>query len=77
MNRCPDSMIIARRRLDIPTAGWRQISPIWTIQQARDAYDRGEVEIATGRDGDEATLYAIPRVGRIKRMPWFSRRDAA
>ena len=32
-----------------------------TIREARDKYNRGEVEITTGRDGLNMMLYAIPR----------------
>lgn len=72
--RCPDHQIIARRALHIAGATWRPApgAPL-SIAAARDAYDRGEIELATGRDGDYATLYAIPRRERDIRTAWFGR----
>lgn len=78
MIRAPDSRIIARRSLVSTDPHWRPMAGAsMTIAQARQAYDAGIIEMATGRDGDDATLYAIPRRNLAFRPPWFSRRVAA
>lgn len=42
------------------------------VRRARAAYDLGQVEIATGRDGDWLILYAIPRrKPDRRRRPYF------
>jgi hypothetical protein len=72
--KASDAYIIARRALNRADATWRPMagSP-WTITEARAAYDAGTIELATGRDGDDATLYAIPRRVREIRQAWFGR----
>lgn len=46
------------------------------IIEAKQRYDRGEVEIVTGRDGETLLLYCIPRREIAKnRRPYFYRRD--
>ena len=76
MNRAPDSQIIARRRLDKTDAKWTAApGATMTIAAARAAYDDGLIEIAQGRDGDYATLYAIPRRHKAERLPWFGRME--
>lgn len=82
MERAPDHCIIARRNLAAVTARAGEWKPVagapMTIGQAQDAYDRGEIELAQGRDGDAMLLFAIPRVHRdAGRRPWFGRREAA
>lgn len=64
---------IARRRLDVQDAAWRRVHPEWTIDAARAAYDAGKVELAQGRDGNEAVLYLIERRQPDRRVPWFGR----
>ena len=57
--------IIARRHVD-DQDGWNNKDP--KIVYAREAYNRGEVELMTGRDGNILNLYLIPRVTKgIKR----------
>ena len=51
-------------------AGWDNTDD--RIKQARKHYDAGEVEIATGRDGFNLIMYAIPRREKIRRKPYFS-----
>lgn len=59
----------------------RNFEPVWDnenpkIIKARELYDEGVVEMATGIDGDNIILYAIPR--RFKdedRPPYFSAED--
>ena len=41
------------------------------ISEARKAYDDGRIEMATGRDGFNLILYAIPRVEQAVRKPYF------
>jgi hypothetical protein len=41
------------------------------ISEARKAYDDGRIEMATGRDGFNLILYAIPRVEQAIRKPYF------
>lgn len=50
--------------------GWGKSSK---IIEARKLYDQGLVEIATGRDGMNFILYAIPRREKINRKPYFSK----
>ena len=72
--KAPDAYIIARRALNRADATWRPMAfSGWTIADARAAYAAGRIELATGRDGDDATLYAIPRKIRQVRAPWFGR----
>lgn len=57
----------------------RHIDRAWpmndVIDRAKAAYDLGEVEIVTGRQGFIQTLYAIPRkVKAAGRTPYFSRK---
>lgn len=82
MERAPEAHIIARRNLAAVTAAaaaWKPVAgAAMTVGQAQDAYDRGEIEMAQGRDGDAMLLFAIPRVQRATgRRPWFGRREAA
>lgn len=77
MKQADRHLIIAYRRLDVPDAGWRSVpDAAMTIRQAKDAYDRGEVELCQGRDGHFATLYAIPRLERVRRLSLFGGRAA-
>jgi len=72
--KAPDAYIIARRALNRADATWRPMAGSgWTNADARAAYDAGRIELATGRDGDDATLYAIPRRVREIRQAWFGR----
>ncbi len=48
---------------------WDNDSP--EISEARKAYDDGRIEMATGRDGFNMILYAIPRVEQAVRKPYF------
>lgn len=45
------------------------------IQKARDEYDEGLVELATGRHGNYLTLYKFPRTTRAKRSPYFTEQE--
>lgn len=56
--------VIAIRSLFTTTA-WNNNDA--KIHAARQAYDRGEVEITTGRDGENLILYAIPRKKKAQR----------
>ncbi len=57
----------------------KHIDEVWPtddvkIIDAQKLYDRGVVEICTGRDGFRMILYAIPRQEKdVKRTPYFSR----
>lgn len=51
------SYLVARRRSR--GSRWDNDSP--EIKEAREMYEAGTVELATGRDGDWVLLYAIPR----------------
>jgi len=53
--------IVATKDAD-DNRGWPNNSP--KLKEARELYDRGLVELVTGRDGMKLILYAIPR-----RMP--------
>jgi len=58
----------------------KNVGAVWPkskeIAKAKQAYDRGEVEIVTGREGDTLMLYCIPRreIDK-KRRPYFSRQE--
>ena len=59
----------------------KHVNSAWPITRdliiAKQQYDLGEVEICTGRDGDELILYAIPRKQIAKgRTPYFFRGDS-
>jgi len=62
--------IVASKHVD---REWNNRSP--EIRKAREAYDRGEVEMCQGRDGYTIHLYAIPRKVRDERenRAYFSR----
>lgn len=88
VRKADDSLIIAKRDLSQnvepdpkkdPLRGWRHVEGArMTIAEARKAYDAGMVEMAHGRDGKFATLYAIPRKFRAERPhPRFAREQAA
>lgn len=52
------------------------VADLWVaddgLKRARAAYDQGQVEIATGRDGDWQILYVIPRKRPDpQRRPYF------
>lgn len=67
----PKSMkkyIIARRHVD-DVNGWDNTDP--KIIYAREAYDKGEVEIMTGRDGNILNMYLIPRVSKTTKREHF------
>lgn len=61
--------LIATREADDPN-GWNNADP--KIQRARELYDSGEVELATGRDGMKLNLYAIPRKVRHITRNYFT-----
>lgn len=50
-------------------ASWNNDDP--KIASARKLYDAGKVEITTGRDGFNLIMYAIPRLERVQRKPYF------
>ena len=54
---------------------WDNSNP--TIKAAREAYDRGELEMCQGRDGFTINLYAIPRKVRDTRQNrvYFAREE--
>lgn len=56
--------IVAIRRVD-NQEGWAMD---FKIRRAHERYDRGEVEIVTGRDGMNLILYAIPRKVKEQRV---------
>lgn len=60
--------IIARRHVDDPN-GWNNEDP--KIIYAREAYDKGEVELMTGRDGNILNMYLIPRVTKTNKREHF------
>ena len=43
----------------------------YTIADARKAYDRGEIEMVTGREGFIRTLFVVKRKVKAKRQPYF------
>lgn len=52
--------------------GWPEADEA-KIEEVREAYDAGLVEICQGRDGDFILLYAIVRKRQVKRVcPYFS-----
>ena len=72
MGQGPDAMqkyLIARREV-FSDQGWNHNDA--KIKQARELYDEGKVEMATGRDGLVLLLYAIPRREKEIRKPYFS-----
>ena len=61
--------IIATREAD-DGIGWNNDDP--KIKKARELYDEGVIEMATGRDGMNLLLYAIPRQFKDEgREPYF------
>lgn len=61
--------IIARRHVDDEN-GWNNKDP--KIVYAREAYNRGEGEIITGRDGNILNMYFIPRVTKAQKRNYFT-----
>ena len=54
------------------TLSWEPIQGAkWTVPQARRAYDLGEVEIVTKREGFIRTLFVVKRKAKAKRQPYF------
>lgn len=78
MQRASDAHIIAKR-LRSGKGGWRSVAGApMTIEQARAAHERGELDMAQGVDETHVLQFAIPRHHReVGRRPWFWRREAA
>lgn len=60
---------VVARRSAFKNGGWDNANP--AIKTAREQYERGEVELSTGRDGQWLILYAIPRLSKLKRDNYF------
>lgn len=43
----------------------------WTVPDAQKAYDRGELEMVTKREGFIRTLFVVERKDKAKRQPYF------
>lgn len=67
-----EKYLIASKHVD---REWDNNDP--TIKNAREAYDRGELEMCQGRDGFTINLYAIPRKVRDTRpnRVYFAREE--